>query len=104
LQALTTLNDPAFFEAAQALARRVLKEGGSSESSRVTYGFRLTTARKPGAQELDTLLSSLEKSRKYFQGNLKEAEAVSGKPDADLAAWTMFSNALLNLDEALTKE
>jgi len=40
----------------------------------------------------------------HFQGNLKEAEAVSGKPDAELAAWTMFSNAILNLDETLTKE
>jgi hypothetical protein len=104
LQALTTLNDPAFLEAAQAMARRIMKEGGSNESSRAAYGFRLATARKPGAQELDTLLSTFDKSLRHFQGDLKEAEAVSGKPEAEFAAWTMFSNIVLNLDEALTKE
>ena len=103
LQALSTLNDPAFFEAAQAMARRILKEGGADTSSRASYGFRLVTARRPGAQEMDTLLSGLDKSRQYFERNLKEAEGVSGKPNAELAAWTMLSNALLNLDEALTK-
>jgi hypothetical protein len=104
LQALTTLNDPAFLEAAQAMGRRIMKEGGSNESLRAAYGFRLATARKPGAQELDTLLSTFDKSLRHFQADLKEAEAVSGKPDAELAAWTMFSNIVLNLDEAVTKE
>jgi hypothetical protein len=104
LQALTTLNDPAFFEAAQAMARRILLEGGTTDSSRATYGFRLIASRKPQARELDTLLSQFGEDQKYFERNLKEAEAVAGKPDAGLAAWTMFSNGLLNLDEALTKE
>jgi hypothetical protein len=104
LQALTILNDPAFFEAAQAMARRIMKEGGSSETSRAAYGFRLATARKPAAQEIDSILTSFQSSLAHFQGNLKEAEAVAGKPDAELAAWTMFSNAVLNLDEAVTKE
>src|SRR5262249_54821871 len=104
LQALTTLNDPAFFEAAQAMARRVVAEGGASVSSRATYAFRLVTSRKPRPSELDTLLSEFDENRRQFEGNLKEAEALSGKADAELAAWTVFSNALLNLDEALTKE
>jgi hypothetical protein len=104
LQALTTLNDPAFFEAAQAMARRVLNEGGTSASARAAYAFRLITARKPRPTELDTLLSEFDEDRRYFELNPKEAAALSGKPDAELAAWTMFSNALLNLDEALTKE
>jgi hypothetical protein len=104
LQALTTLNDPAFFEAAQAMTRRILAEGGANTSARAVYAFRLATARKPLPQELDTLLSAFDKSRRHFEANLKEAEAASGKPDAELAAWTVFSNALLNLDEVLTKE
>ena len=41
LQALTTLNDAGFFEMAQALARRIVREGGSDDRSRVSYGFRL---------------------------------------------------------------
>jgi succinate dehydrogenase flavin-adding protein (antitoxin of CptAB toxin-antitoxin module) len=104
LQALSTLNDPAFFEAAQAMAQRILKEGGDNTSARASYGFRLVVARKPGAEEMDTLLSEFDKTRRYFERNLKEAESISGKPDAELAAWTMLSNALLNLDGTLTKE
>jgi hypothetical protein len=104
LQALATLNDPAFFEAAQAMARRVLNEGGSSESSRAAYGFRLATARRPAGAELDMLLSTFEKKKLYFEQNKKEAEALCGKADPELAAWTVVSNALLNLDEVLTKE
>ncbi len=104
LQALTTLNDPAFFEAAQAMARRVEKEGGSDASSRAAYGFRLATSRTPSGKELHAMVQAYEKQRTHFAGNLKEAESVSGTPDADLAAWTMLSNSLLNLDETLTKE
>jgi Protein of unknown function (DUF1553)/Protein of unknown function (DUF1549)/Planctomycete cytochrome C len=104
LQALTTLNDPAFFEMAQAMGRRIEKEGGTTVSSRAVYGFRLATAREPEGAELDTLISAWDKSRRHFGSNPKEAEAVAGKPDAELAAWIMFSNGLLNLDETLTKE
>jgi hypothetical protein len=104
LQALTTLNDPAFFEAAQAMARRIEQEGGATIAMRAVYGFRLVTARKPAGQELDSLRTGFEQDRQYFQRHLKEAEEVSGKADAELAAWTMFSNVVLNLDEAITKE
>jgi hypothetical protein len=104
LQALTTLNDPAFFEAAQAMGRRILEEGGTDTSSRATYGFRLATSRRPSASELNTLVSAFEKERQYFRGHPAEAQALAGKPDGELSAWTMISNALLNLDEAITKE
>jgi hypothetical protein len=104
LQALTTLNDPAFFEAAQAMARRILKEGGDATVLRAIYGFRLATSRTPRARENEALLSQFNEDRHYFEQHLKEAESVSGKPNPELAAWTMFSNAVLNLDEVLTKE
>jgi len=104
LQALTTLNDPAFFEAAQAMGRSILKEGGTDTSSRATYGFRLATSRRPSAFELNALVSAFEKERQYFQGHHAEAQALAGKPDVELSAWTMVSNALLNLDETITKE
>src|SRR4029078_8667447 len=60
LQALTTLNDPAFFEAAQAMGRRLLEEGGTDTSSRAPYGFRLATSRRPSALELNALVSAIE--------------------------------------------
>ncbi len=103
LQALTTLNDPAFFEAAQAMAKRILKEGGDSTKQRLDYGFMLATSRQPQPTEADTLQSAFETERKYFQSNPKEAEAIATKPDPELAAWTMLSRDLLNLDETLTR-
>lgn len=103
LQALTTLNDPAFFEAARALAKRVAVEGGSGEQDRIVYAFRLCTGRKPKPAEMDRLLSGLERERAYFSQHPAEAAKIAGG-DANLAAWTMLSNALLNLDEAITKE
>ncbi len=104
LQALTTLNDPAFFEAAQALAKRVEAEGGSDPQSRIAYAFRLCTGRKPKAAEIDRLHTGLEKERAYFTAHGAEANKITNGGDANLAAWTMVSNALLNLDETITKE
>jgi hypothetical protein len=104
LQALTTLNDQAFFEAAQAMGQRIVTEGGAQVSSRATYGFRLVMSRRPNEAELSSLVAAFEKERQYFKGHQAEAAEVAGKPDVELAAWTMVSNALLNLDGTVTKE
>jgi hypothetical protein len=104
LQALTTLNDPAFFEAAKAMGQRIVNEGGAENSSRATYGFRLVMSRKPSLFEVNGLVSAFEKERQYFQSHQTEAGSVAGTPDVELAAWTMVSNALLNLDGTITKE
>jgi hypothetical protein len=102
LGALTTLNDPGFFEAAQALARRLLTEGGDTDSARVEYAFRLVAARQPSPAEKDRILTWLANERAYFQSHPDDAAKVNMKPE--LAPWTMLANALLNLDEALSKE
>ncbi|MCS7023163.1 MAG: PSD1 and planctomycete cytochrome C domain-containing protein [Bryobacteraceae bacterium] len=106
LQALTTLNDPAFFEMAQALAKRVLNEGGTTENSRLKYAFRLCTSRLPKSAEMDALQSWLANERNYFQQHPEEAAklAPQARDATEQAAWVMLSNVLLNLDEALTKE
>ena len=104
LQALTTLNDPAFFEAAKAMGQRIVNEGGADVSSRATYGFRLVMSRRPSVYEVNGLVSAFETERQYFQSHQAEARSVAGKPDVELAAWTMVSNALLNLDGTITKE
>jgi hypothetical protein len=101
LQALTTLNDPAFFETAQALARRLETEA-HTETDRVKLGFRLVTARAPKPAEVDRLLSWRQGEVAYFKSHADEAKKLGG--DADKASWTMLANVLLNLDEALTKE
>jgi hypothetical protein len=104
LQALTGLNDPAFFEAAQAMARRMIAEGGATPSSRATYGYRLATSRRPTDAKLKALVSAFETEQAYLQGHLGDAEALTGRPDPELGAWTMIANALLNLDGTVTKE
>jgi mono/diheme cytochrome c family protein len=102
LQALTTLNDEAFFEMAKSLGARLLREGGDSDRARVDYGMRLVTARPAKPVELDRMLSWLEGERAYFRAHPDEAKKLGG---GDLeASYTMLANVLLNLDEALTKE
>lgn len=110
LQALTTLNDPAFFEAARALARRMIKEAGPDPAARCTYGFRLCTSRRPEKQELERILAFYSQQLARFQKDEKaarsliKAKAGSASEVTQLAAWTMVSNVLLNLDETITKE
>jgi Protein of unknown function (DUF1553)/Protein of unknown function (DUF1549)/Planctomycete cytochrome C len=106
LQALTTLNDPAFFEAAQALARRVLAESGPAPNARAELAFRLCVARKPTPAEVDRILRWHDERQRFFAAaeHQEDARKIAGKADVDLAAWTMVANVLLNLDETLTKE
>lgn len=110
LQALTTLNDPAFFVAAQALGRKMMLDGGATPSDRLTYGFRRCLTRRPTTPEMNRILAYYQNEVAYFEKDSKAAGQVAkgfSGPPAELpqaAAWTMVSNVLLNLDEALTEE
>ncbi len=112
LQALTTLNDPSFVEAAEALARRMMKETQGDAAKRAAYGFRLCVARPPRADELKRLVALYEQELAEFKSDAKAAEKMAtselGKPAEnmsieELAAWTVVANVLLNLDETITK-
>jgi hypothetical protein len=108
LQALTTLNDPFFVDAARALAKRMKSEGGADDSAWIRYGFRLVTSRLPTPAELARTLAYQRDQTTRFGANFNAAGAVlgmkDGVPDPELAALTLTANVLLNLDEALTKE
>ncbi len=113
LQALTTLNDAVFVEAAQGLALRVWKEGGADDRAKMIYAYRLCTGRPPDAFELQELLTFLQQQQAQFNGRTAAAVYVSSPdlnnlpPDVDLhqvAPWTMIARVLLNLDETITKE
>ena len=112
LQALVTLNDPVYVEAAQALARRIVKEGGDSLESRLKYAFRVALTRPPSEAELTRLTDLFKKTQEKFAKTPKEAESLASDPlgpipkemnAIDLAAWTVVSNVLLNLDEMFAK-
>lgn len=113
LQALTTLNDPVFVEAAQAMALRVWKEGGKDEASRINYAFELCTGRKPDHKEFETISSLLQDEDDQLENQTTRAiEVASHDPKnptpnvnlAKVAAWTMVSRVLLNMDATITKE
>jgi uncharacterized protein DUF1553 len=111
LQALVTLNDPVYVEAAQALARRI-DRGGKTVEEKAEHGFKLCLARTPSTEERDRLVRLYESSRDGFANDKKTAHALASEPlgpvpegasEVDLAAWTVVSNVLLNLDEMLMK-
>jgi hypothetical protein len=103
-QALTRLNDPAFFEAAQALAHRIKMEGGADIGSRLSYGFGLVASRRPNDREIGLLRRNYDEQFAHFAKNPAEAKDITGEQDADSAAWVMISNSLLNLNETITRE
>jgi hypothetical protein len=114
LQALTTLNEPIFMDCARALAARALKEGGKTDAERLIYAFRLCVSRSPDEFERATLEALLAKERRRIaDGTLNAVELATGRKDGpvpdglrpdDLAAYTIVSRVLLNLDETITKE
>lgn len=101
LQALNTLNDPAFVEAAQALARRMQQAGTVPEQIR--KGYKLAMLRDIGADKLRDLQKLHQQAQQHFIKDPKAAEALTGEQDSSLAALTVVSNAIMNLDEFLTK-
>lgn len=111
LQALVTLNDPAFVETAQALARR-MTQAASHPEGRVEYGFRQCLTRPPSEAEKRELLKLYTEAYAAYVDRPQEAKLMIEKPlgktpeDADvreLAAWSVVANVLLNLDETLMK-
>jgi hypothetical protein len=112
LQALITLNDEVYIEAAQALARRMMAEAGPSPTERAAYGVRLCVAREAKPEEVRRLIELYESELAHFRGDPEAARQLAtvplgaAPPDGDLAelaAWTVVGNVLLNLDETLTK-
>lgn len=113
LQALALLNEVTFVEAARGLAMRMVNEGGSTDSDRLVFGFRLVTGRSPSPQEQQVLLEGLRADRAMYTQSpeaaaqlLKVGElSVENPPEpVELAAWTTTANVLLNLDEFVTRE
>ncbi len=112
LQAMITLNDPVFIEIAQALGQRLFKEGGSTPQSRIAYGLKLCLVRPAQPEQIEPLLKLYESELAYYKAHPEEAAKLvenSSNPlsdqydKAELAAWTVIANVLLNMDGVLTK-
>jgi len=112
LQALVTLNDPQFVEAARHLAELTVKAGGSTPEDRTAFLSARLLARPLRADEAKVVVASLADLTSYYRDHPAEAKALvtvgESKPDAALdpsavAAWTMLANEMMNLDEVLNK-
>ncbi|WP_240907316.1 PSD1 and planctomycete cytochrome C domain-containing protein [Paludisphaera rhizosphaerae] len=121
LQALTMLNDVVFVEAAQALARRIVREAPSpSPEARLDRAYLLVLGRLPRDEERSRVLAyQAEQLGRFREGRLDAAKmtgasnatpptpalaAPTGVDLPDLASWTAVARVILNLDEAVTKE
>jgi hypothetical protein len=106
LQALNTLNDPVYLEAAQRLAVKMKKSGAKPEQQ-LAEGYRLLTFQPINDKYLDLLMGIYTDSRKAFKqkpAEIKNMLSDSTERSAELAALTVSANVLLNLDAVLTKE
>lgn len=106
LQALVTLNDPVFVDAARALARRMLTYDSTSAEQAIAKGYEWLTFKPASPEKLTILkglyteaLSTYSVDREAARDMVKDQHAT-----AESAAMTVVANALLNLDEVIMKE
>jgi mono/diheme cytochrome c family protein len=116
LQALATLNETLFVEAARALALKAVSEGGATDRQRMIYAFRRVLSRAPTEAEFVELLGLFHRQKeRLLAGELNASTLVAndsgrsvslpkGVTMQEWAAWTAVSRVLLNLDEAITRE
>ena len=111
LQALVTLNDPVYVEAAQSLARAMIAAGDSSDK-RIQHGIRHALLREPTDGEVDKLAELAGNASERFRLRPEEAVKMATVPLGELpadgdaveyAAWTVVGNVILNLDEMFMK-
>jgi len=88
VQALNLMNDVTYIEASRVFAERMIHQGGTSPAERLTYGFRLATARKPSAPELEILIGTLKRYEDRYQ--TRPADAGKFSPTASGRATIAF--------------
>jgi hypothetical protein len=112
LQALVTLNDPQLVESARHLAQRTLLEAGGDDAARFNFLALHLLARPFRDKEMEVVQRSLNDLLAYYRAQPKNAEKLIGVGESrpvstmeapTLAAWTMLTNQLMNLDEVLNK-
>jgi len=110
IQALVTLNNEVYTEAAQALVRRVTNEGGDNDRQRLTYALRLCIARVPDDAEVDRFETLLAEAREYYQSHPDDAKRLIHKHPTeslsagDNAAWVATVRMITNLDEFIVRD
>ncbi|WP_367873941.1 PSD1 and planctomycete cytochrome C domain-containing protein [Luteolibacter sp. Populi] len=101
LQALAVLNDPAFNECAQGLARRMKYEVQGDLNARLALGYRIVTSKPATPDRIEELAALFAKLEKTYAADPALMKGMAGTPDG--AAYTVLASVLLNLDEALVR-
>jgi Protein of unknown function (DUF1553)/Protein of unknown function (DUF1549)/Planctomycete cytochrome C len=109
LQALDLMNDPVFYEAAQTLAFRVMRESTGPFRDRLNYAFKITVGREPNQREAERMGKYYDEALRGIQSAPATMAALfpnrlEGVPQNEAAAWVELSRVLLNLDEFITRE
>ena len=109
LQALTLLNDPVFFEAAQAMARVAMAQSGLTDSERIQWVFHRAVSRGPTDSEVKVLIEYLTEQRRLLGEDAAAAErlatiAMEDVERNEVAAWTGLCSVVLNLHEFIVRE
>jgi hypothetical protein len=112
LQALATMNDVQWVEAARGLAQRVIHEAGPNPQRRVNRMSEILLAHDPPASMAAALETSLQKLQSHYEKDPRAAHALlqmgekksdGSIPEPELAAWTMVASEMINLDETINK-
>jgi hypothetical protein len=113
LQALALMNDVTYVEAARMLAARMIEEGGGTAEARIAWAFKRATGRTADAQEMSVLARGLARRIETYRSDVDAAKRLIAQGEskvdpridpAELAAYTMTANVILNLDEVVTRE
>ena len=110
LQALALLNNDAFVESSQALAKKLLALDDLGDDARLSRAIEMCLAREPESDEVDRLQNLLEQARRYFAEHPEEADALVGRyaapptTNVETASWIAAVRVLINLDEFITRE
>jgi len=109
LQALNLMNDPVFFEAAQGLAYRIVRESAGGFRERLNHAYAITLGRQPTAREAERMGKYFDDTSRALFADPSTAAALfpnqmEGVPQTETAAWVELSRVLLNLDEFITRD
>ena len=112
LQALVTMNDVQWVEAARALAQRVIHEAGQDTQHRISRMSEILLSHDASPEMTATLENSLRQMQQHYSKEPKAAHSLvtvgekkhdASIPEPELAAWTMVASEMLNLDETIDK-
>ena len=113
MQALVTLNDDQFVEAARHFARRILSSGKKTFPDKLNFAFEWATGRPADQLRIDVLKEFYDEQSKVFKDDPKRADELLSVGESprdekldpyDHAAWTLLASIILNLDETLNRE